>query len=298
MLSRVGGSAAVEVLRELAFDREHHIRLAAGRALAAAKEAWAWEGLLPLVRLGTPRVRIEAIQVLSELKAPQGLRALVDCFQDPDADVRRSAASALQVFGEPAAEALLELVEGANPETRVSILQCLREIGSRRAAPMAAGLLEDPDKYVRAAAVSCLVRVMPQLGRSLLESRMTDPEPWVRRTVCEALGQRGGRDFVPLLVQRLKEDGDVGVRAAAAQALGKCGDAEAAVSLLHVLLAEEDATLLEAVLGALAEVGDARILELLELFVPRRMRSLSRKERVRIQRKASYVAGRIRSRLS
>lgn len=41
----------------------------------------------------------------------------------------------------------------------------------------------------------------------------------------------------------------------------------------------------------------ARILELMMLFEPRRLRWLSRKERTRLERKASLVAGRIRFRL-
>ncbi len=131
----------------------------------------------------------------------------------------------------------------------------------------------------------------------MLEPRVVDPDPWVRRVVCEALGELGGPDSIRLLLQRLKEEDDTGVRAAAARALGKCGDGNAAVSLLHLLLAEEDFSLLEAALEALAEIGDARILELMELFEPRRVWGLSRKERIRLQRKASFVAGRIRSRL-
>jgi HEAT repeat protein len=299
LLTQVKGAAesAAAALRPLSADPDPEVRLAVGQALASVKDAQALELLLPAAGRGVPWMRYGALHALGELGDPRAIPGLVRAFQDPDVNVRMRAASALQALGEPAVGALIELGQSGDSETRASVLHCLRQIGSHRAAPMAASQLEDPDKYVRAAAISCLTRVLPQIARSALQPRVVDPEPWVRRVVCEALGELGGPGSIPLLLQRLKEDEDVAVRAAAARALGKCGDGNAAVSLLHLLLAEEDFSLLEAALEALAGIGDARILELMALFEPRRLRRLSRKERTRLERKASFVAGRIRSRL-
>lgn len=300
LLRQVKGAAelAAAALRPLATDPDPEVRFEVGQALASVKDAQALELLLPIASGGVPWMRYEALHALGELGDPRAIPGLVRAFKDPDVNVRMRAASALQALGEPAVGALIGLGQSGDSETRASVLQCLRQIGAHRAAPMAASQLEDPDKYVRAAAISCLVRVLPQIARSVLEPRVVDPEPWVRRVICEALGERGGPGSIQLLLQRLKEDEDAGVRAAAARALGKCGDDDAAVPLLHLLLSEEeDVSLLEAVLEALAEIGDARILELMGLFEPRRMRRLSRKERTRLERKASFVAGRIRYRL-
>ncbi len=299
LLRQVQGAAAevAAALRPMATDPDPEVRLAVGQALASVKDELALELLLPMATAGVPWMRFEALHALGALGDPRAIPILAHCFEDRDVNVRMRAASALQALGEPATGTLVDLGQEGDAETRASVLQCLRQIGSRRAAPLAAGLLEDPDRYVRAAAISCLVRVMPQMARSVLEPRVADPEPWVRRVVCEALGEVGGPDAIRLLLQRLKEDDDAGVRAAAARALGRCGDGDAAIPLLHLLLAGEDSSLLEAVLTSLGEIGDARILELLKLFEPRRMRSLSRKERIRLERKASFVAGRIRSRL-
>lgn len=297
LLRQVKGAAesAAAALRPLSADPDPEMRFAAGQALASVKDALALELLLPVANGDVLWMRYGALHALGVLGDPRALPGLVRAFQDPDVNIRMSAASAIQALGEPAVGALIELGQSGDSEARASVLQCLKQIGSPRAAPMAASQLEDPDKYVRAAAISCLVRVLPQIARSVLEPRVVDPEPWVRRVVCEALGDRG--EAGSILLQRLKDDDDVGVRAAAVRALGKCGDGSAAVSLLHLLLAEEDFSLLEAVLEALAEIGDARILELIELFEPRRLRRLSRKERTRLERKASFVAGRIRFRL-
>lgn len=299
LLRQVEGASepAAAALRPLAADPDPEVRFAVGQALASVKDAQALELLLPIVNGGVPWMRYGALHALGVLGDPRAIPGLVRAFQDPDVNVRMRAASALQALGEPAVGTLMELGQSGDSETRASVLHCLRQIGSPKAAPMAASQLEDPDKYVRAAAISCLVRVLPQIARSVLGTRVVDPEPWVRRVVCEALGELGGPDSIRLLLQRLKEDEDVGVRTAAARALGKCGDGDAAVPLLHLLLAEEDSSLLEAALEALGEIGDARILELMGLFEPRRMRRLSRKERTRLERKASFVAGRIRSRL-
>jgi HEAT repeat protein len=273
------------------------VRLAVGQALASVKDEMALGLLLPIAAGGVPWMRFGALQELGALGDSLAIPVLVRAFRDPDVNVRMRAASALQALGEPAVSTLVELGQSGDAETRAAVLQCLRHIGSRRVAPLAAGLLEDPDRYVRAAAISCLARVMPQMARSVLEPRVVDPDPWVRKVVCEALGELGGPDSIRLLLQRVKEEGDAGVRAAAIQALGKCGDGDTAIPLLHLLLAEEDSLLLEAVLAALGEIGDARVLELMELFEPRRLRGLSRKQRTRLQRKAAFAAGRIRSRL-
>lgn len=300
LLRKVEGAAATAAaaaLRPLAADADPEVRLAVGQALASVKDALALELLQPIAAGGVPWMRFGALEALGVLGDPRAIPVLVRCFEDRDVNVRMRAASALQALGEPAAGTLVELGQEGDAETRASVLQCLRHMGSRSAAPLAAGLLEDPDRYVRAAAISCLVRVMPRMAHSVLEPRVADPEPWVRRVVCEALGELGGADSIRLLLQRLKEDDDSGVREAAARALGKCGDGDTAVPLLHRLLAEEGSSFLEAVLAALGEIGDARILELMKLFEPRRIRSLSRKERTRLERKASFVVGRIRSRL-
>jgi len=299
LLRQVKGAAepVAAALRPLAADPDVELRLAVGQALASVKDAQALELLLPIASGGVPWMRYGALQALGVLGDARAIPGLVRAFQDPDVNIRMNAASALQALGEPAVGTLMELGQSGDSETRASVLHCLRQIGSPKAAPMASSQLEDPDKYVRAAAISCLNRVLPPIARSVLEPRVVDPEAWVRRVVCEALGELGGPDSTRLLLQRLKEDEDLGVRAAAAQALGKCGDGNAAVALLHLLLAEEDCSLLEAALEALAGIGDARILELMALFEPRRMRRLSRKERARLERKASFAAGRIRSRL-
>jgi HEAT repeat protein len=299
LLRQVKGAEepAAAALRPLSADPDPEVRFAVGQALAAVKDAQALEILLPLANSGVPWMRYGALHALGGLGDPRAIPGLVRAFQDPDVNIRMRAASALQALGEPAVGALIELGQTGDSEARASVLHCLRQIGSHRAAPMAASQLEDPDKYVRAAAISCLTRVLPQIGRSVLQPHVVDPEPWVRRVVCEALGELGEPGSILLLLQRLKEDDDIGVRAAAARALGKCGDGNAAVTLLHLLLAEEDCSLLEAALEALAEIGDARILELIGLFEPRRVRRLSRKERTRLERKASFAAGRIRFRL-
>jgi HEAT repeat protein len=297
LLSQVGGTAAVASLRPLASDPDAEIRLAAGKLLASVRDEAAVDVLGPLADKGVPWMRYEALQVLGELAHPRALPVLLRAFTDRDFNVRMRAGGALQQLGAPAVPALIELARTVEADLRASILSCLRHIGDPRAVSLALGQLDAPDRHVRAAAIACVGRLRPPEARAFLEARLPDPEPAVRGALCEALGALGDRASVPLLLRLLKEDGDSGVRAAAARALGKCGEAETAIPLLHLLLAEEDAPLLEALLEGLGELGDARILELLELFEPRRMRHLSRKERTRLLRKLDYAAGRIRSRL-
>ncbi|WP_224366031.1 HEAT repeat domain-containing protein [Hyalangium versicolor] len=298
MLCRVGSAEAVAALRPQVWAFELETRLQVGKALASARDALAVEVLAPIAgsSRALPWVRYEALRALGALGDARALSVLLDCFRHENLNLRMAATAALHKLGAPAVPALIELGMRAEADARATVLRCLANIGDGRAAEFAVEQLNDPDREVRAAAVGCVGRFRPRYASIMLEVRLSDPEPGVRRALCEALGTLGERDAVPHLIQRLQEDVEPSVRAAAAWALGRCGDADAAISLFHVLLATEDCSLLEAVLVSLAEIGDARILELLDLFEPRQVPDLSRKERTRLRRKAEYAAGRIRAR--
>lgn len=172
------------------------------------------------------RVRYDTVRVLGELGGPRALEALLAHLDDPEDEVRWTAARALIGLSGIAVEPLIER-------------------------------LAHPDAAVRAAAALALGRIGDVRAASALLEQLDDPDLPAAETAALALGAMADRRAVEPLIGRMGKDGDYII----AKVLGWLGDPRAVDVLIARLGGERDWTLAESIVEALAALGDPRALE-------------------------------------
>jgi len=137
--------------------------------------------------------------------------ALLTALGDADSAVKQAAAAAFGNIGsqERAIPLLNEIFSISGPDTRLAVVQVLRE-------------MDTPSAY------------------SLYRMALQDSQPRVRQMAVSGLGELGDHRAVPLIRNRLFKDKDEGVRSEAAFRLGKLGS-HADIPALEKAIKEEPA---------------------------------------------------------
>ena len=198
-----------------------------------------------------------ALENRPQKEAPAPLIAALD---EPFARVRRFAASELgKLKAKEAQKKLLELVAAdESPAVRVACAGALGQIGAEESIPVLAGLLDDSNADVAAAAARALGRLKAaSVANRLLLASLSD-SPTVRAAAAESLGQIGHRPAVPRLIELLANDPASSVRERAARALGEIGE-KAATPTLERALADESPAVRVYVIEALGALGATQI---------------------------------------
>jgi len=191
-LGQMKGPRVGAALVGLLTDRNDAVRLAAVSALSDMEEHSAvgpLEGLL--INDSDPDVRRESASALGNLSLPRSLEPLARALGDPDVEVQREAADAIESLDDvtKAPAALVRATTSTDVELRRNATKALAHIGDVATVQALADRLSDADKEVRLAAVEGLgemnvASVIPALTRAL-----NDRDPEVRRAAAEALGK-------------------------------------------------------------------------------------------------------------
>jgi HEAT repeat protein len=110
---------------------------------------------------------------------------------------------------------------------RMYAADSLGRLGNEDAVPLLRDLFVENDALLRAYAASALSRFEVDGVVELLEQGLRDNNWRVRVTAIQALGERGERSSVPILVYKAKKDPAGRVRLEAIRALGEIGGNEA-----------------------------------------------------------------------
>ncbi|MBI5203202.1 MAG: HEAT repeat domain-containing protein [Elusimicrobia bacterium] len=170
-------------------------------------------------------VRREAVTALFRLRylkrmdaySTTTVRALIDAFDDPDAETRWRAVDAFSRFPEPSAAAdLARAAEDESANVRLFALRSLAQLETKAPEEPLTHALKDPDEKVRTEAV-LLAKKSGRLTR-LDDSFVRDPSVHVRAAAASALAEDGG-DLK--LLETLAEDRSSFVRAEAIASLAK-----------------------------------------------------------------------------
>ncbi len=189
--------AATDMLITMLDDRDAAVRLTAAEALGKIGDEKASPLLLRALEDSDPRVREAAARSMGRLSVVEreGETQLLALLRDPEMAVRQAAAQALGARGKiPASASDL------------------------------AGLLTDPDPTIRQAVGHALLLVDGGEAFTALFKGTRDRDAAVRQWVVAALGETGDSRAVPLLLERLRDDPDIGVRTEAAYRLRFIGD--------------------------------------------------------------------------
>lgn len=209
VIERLAESTALAALIPLTTDRDPQVRDRSICALQAFGDA-ACGTLIFATQDEDADVRASAVLGLGLTRSATAVSTLVAAMNDPAAEVRRQAASALsRTLTNPPGIAL--------PAS---------EVGGAVQSLLTA--LEDSDARVRAQAALALGSdiARPQALPALLD-HLTDPDAAVRARAALALGGVASPDVVAALTATLKNDHDPAVRRQCAWALGRSGSKEA-----------------------------------------------------------------------
>ena len=200
-----------------------------------------WVGLRVrsfLLRLSILISCTAALGCLQEAQAPsveRGLAVLMALLQDPNIDIRRTAAESLGKVGDRSAlPTLLPLLTDSGPVVRATTAQALGRMATPDDEAVIAALarsLRDPDDRVRQAAALAIGEIEPsprQLAPLVDLLRASDVQ--IRRAAVRALMPLDTGQVVEWLLPLL-DDPDAEVRQGAVAALGLSGDARAVAAL-------------------------------------------------------------------
>ncbi len=253
-------------------------RAAAAQQLGQSRRREAVAPLAVLVRDEEPKVRMEVVRALRQLRDLSAVPALVASLQDGDAGIREEALGTLvELYAER---------ERSGPVGR--FLQGFSDEDER--APLLAHAPIDPTVYEGLARLlrdeQRSVRSQAALALGLLDGRpvvrdltaaLQDPVSDVRGAAVTAIGKIGGPDDGrPLIALLTDESGDV--RARTVRALGTLRTAEAGPALRETYDGTRHRETALKVLESLARVGDTSQAE----FFKRLLQDSSDSERKRM----------------
>lgn len=210
-LGRIGSETSTRHLLEALNDPDMEVRSVALRSLGVISDPKAF----PLLMTKLPRITTEEEGVFaSTLK------------------------NTLIKLGEPMVPSILSKMDECDEEMQGLLIECLGEIGSRRATSTLIGKLASPNPEIRAKAARALGKIRePSVVPSLL--RAGEDKVWfVRLQVCRALGMIGDVKAIDFLSRRLTDE-NWQVRATAAESLRQLGS-PAFSALIKILTEGED----------------------------------------------------------
>jgi HEAT repeat protein len=290
------------LVAELVHEEDWRRMRATAACLAGGPRAV--QALVEVLRSGTPELKREASAMLARIKDPQAGVALVGLLEDPDDEVRKAGATALEqmagVLDADTASALVALLPktragdsrdlvthliGAIPTAVAPLCQMMRhpDLDAQVAAATMLDHLLDPrsvDAFIDAMAQPAVRDIAAGTLKKLgaIRERIDDTFNALRdvegasereearmSTVINLLGI--GRPSVEILIEYLEDD-DWLVREAAADLLGKIGDVRAVEPLMKRLATDQDTGVKELAIKALGLIGDARPTQLYLEAIP------------------------------
>lgn len=218
-LKQMGTKAApaFSALAHAAHDSNIRVRKASLQALRAIGS----NVLEPMLRSSNPWQKINAAKALEVLgvEATSSISTLLEVAEDPHANIRMAALSALRHMGPQGLSAFLSLLKHPKPAMRAVVASELHQLSALAvvAAPALYRMLQDGDQQVRWSAAQAIARlpsILPTL-RALLSHK----DIWYRQKSVHTLSLLGER-AVLILLEALSNT-DALVRSKAAEALGR-----------------------------------------------------------------------------
>ncbi|MCX8032151.1 MAG: HEAT repeat domain-containing protein [Thermoleophilia bacterium] len=256
-LSRTGGRL-LSLIRDQVRHENEEVRRAAVVALGRLGDTGGVETLLTVLT-SDPALAAVAADSLAKIGDRSAFEGLYSQIGHADADVREAVIGAINSLGHPETEERVRAsLEDANPVVRESAVRIAGYFGFTTLVPLLLARTEDPEDFVRAAAVEhlpfqdavlteeqiidCLLKAFadpsplvraaatrasahieaPRISQQLAEL-LKDPDMWVRYYACRSLERKRDPSFTALLLSAAQSDPAPPVRAAALDALTREG---------------------------------------------------------------------------
>jgi cellulose synthase operon protein C len=243
--------------------------LAAILALAPAHaSALVWPDVVERVErdmsAADPATRRAAARDLASLGPARGGPLAIAALDDPDDEVRLSAAdAAIRLRAAGATDSVAGWLNAPDVRLRRKACEVARALPLARSVAPLARTLGDPDPEVRSAAAEALGHQSSAEAVPPLLGRLDDPTPAVRIQIALALARLGDLRAVVPLVGKL-QDSSPEVRQSVARALGDLGDTRASPALVLALRDQSD----EVRRDALVALGRMRASDAVDAIAP------------------------------
>lgn len=271
-LGNIGDARAVEPLIKALGDKRGQVCRAAAEALVKIGKP-AIESLVKTCAKGSSRgdSYYPALWILSRIKDPQGIDALIKALDDENPNIRQMVAEALgEMRDAKAVQPLIKALSASIPWGREKVAEALGKLKDARALEPLISALQDKEYEVRKQAAVALGEIGSDKAVEALVRVLSSSN--IRDSAALALGKIRSANAVEPLIKAL-EDEDADVRAAAAWALGDIKDPKAVEPLIKALN-DSDYKMAEAPAWALGEIRDKRAtVPLLEAFKAERYRT-------------------------
>ena len=225
-IAEIGGPEAIETLRNTMKRPEPYLRRWAAGALVKCEGAAAVPMLIEAVKDKDVHVRLEAVQLLGQLKDRRGTEAVASCLCDPDHHhlIATAAAQALGELNDPkSVPALVDALRNqTHPPDQCKVAGVLLQLDRKEGLDFILMVLKMPYEEhilqaVDAIPPNCDKRVVEPLI-ALAESDGSKGNPYLRMRVAQVLGKLGDPRAIPVLRKMLKDSSGE-----AAEALKKLG---------------------------------------------------------------------------
>ncbi len=190
LLAGRSGSGTRKALRTALADSEEGVRAAALAALAQARQPPPWEMVKPLLLDDSPMVRKEAVKILPRCPAPVPQEAWLPLLQDSEAEVRGELVKALPALLDGKARPyLVRALADPSQEVACTAVAGLEQVGGPEIRDALSALLREKerDDVVRVRAVQALARGEGPQGGPPLLGLLDDPHRAVRLAALEGL---------------------------------------------------------------------------------------------------------------
>lgn len=247
ILGRIADTRATEDLIARLHDRDDLLRMAAAEALGAIADARATQPLVrATLRDPAPQVRAQSAAAVARIEGARAIDVLVAALADPDFATRLRALEAFEAIRVEDTTHLESALRDPNIDVRRRAALALERVGY---LDRVVGELTSPDRKKRERAYAAVT----ELGAvGLLDSVVAyiHHESFeVRALVARICGELGVARVAPLLRSRVNDE-SWPVRAAIAEALGRLKAPDTSKSLVALLVDPEE-TVREAAADAL-----------------------------------------------
>jgi HEAT repeat protein len=261
-LARLGDSA-VDGLVGVLDVADPDVRLEAVSALRLVGGSGVVIGLAEAVRDEDARVRSAALGALSAVGGPEAREIIATALTDLESDVRWQAAGALGAFGPEAVPHLLSIA-GPDDVSVETAQRAMLAIGERGLPQLYDGLRAD-DAEVQLRAAEVLARIGTAAVPGLVEA-VSDADSGVRWRACDVLAAIPVPAELTSIVRRALTaalaDADPGVRSAAVYAIARAGGPDAVADVIR-MFADDAEEVRWAASDAVSAIGPTVVAQLL-----------------------------------
>lgn len=193
-----------------------------GKQEFVAKSTWFWKKLISTYTDADAGLRSSAMDLLKELGRSEYsleiLEPLIEGLQHSDKDMRILSANTLgRIRTKEVVPMLINAINDPDPNVVYNVVECLGDIGDRRAVPNLLQLLQaSPDEWVQVATLEALGKIGDQRAVNLLLSLVN--QEFVADPLITALGTLGDGRAISTLVGYVKDE-DRDIRELAIKAL-------------------------------------------------------------------------------